>query len=308
MQVWTNSGITEGGKSYCDNFAFGDKDKCVISYGTVLLAVLVFLLWLVAAAIAVFHLLFYRRNGYLPNSRPSISNPSVIEPKFSVSTGTTSVQTSRAGSGPRPSLALGGDPNHPQRDVEKGIPAGFTHTDTPLGTHPGRKVSYGNSPPLTAPSRFDAGAIRGGGYGGMPQFRNISYRRAVPGGANETTPLSPGMPAPQTARNAPRLQVWAPDQNGPTLPRSPRADYGAMAANGPVTADVRRLPGGTMGFWEEKTTQNGRGFAYDANRRPSAVRTAGAVAAAQHAAGYSTAHNTPLPTPLGGMANPWGRN
>ena len=283
VQAWTTSGITDGGKSYCDTFSYGDKDKCVISYGTVLIGVLVFLLWVLASAIAFYLLLFFRRNGYLPNSRPSISNPSIIEPKFSVSTGSSNPSKVEG----KPSLNLQPQPQH---DVEHGVTHGFTHTDTPLGTHPGRKVSYGNSPPLTAPSRMD---IRGAG--GVPQFRNVSYRR---GNANETTPLSPGMAGPRTG--APRLQVWAPNEK--PLPMSP--GYGSFAANGPATADVRRLPGQArgVGFWD---VENGAGnsFAYDAHRRPSLRNTA-----SQHAAGYSTAHNTPLPTPMGGPATPLARS
>ena len=281
-QVWTNSGITDGGKSYCDNFSFGDKDKCVISYGTVLIAVLVFLLWILALAIAVYLLLFYRRNGYLPNSRPSISNPSIIEPKFSVSTDGSNL--SRGAS--KPELHV--DPN---RDVE----AGFAHTATPHGTHPGRKVSWGASPPLTAPSRFEAG-------GSQPQFNPVTYRRG--GSPDEKTPLSPSKQGPRTAM-APSLQVWPPSSDAHPS-RSFATAYGTLAANGPVTADVRRLPfqqpGAGWGGLGADTSS--RSFAYDANRRPSIRNNAASV----HTAGYSTAHNTPLATPVPGSANPWARS
>ena len=278
MQVWTNTGIPDSSKGYCENFGYGDKDKCVISYGSVLVAVLIFLIWVIASVISFYLLLYYRRNGYLPNSRPSISNPEMIEPKLSI--GTNSSGHSRNGS--KPTLQV--DPN---RDLEPG----FTHTDTPNGTHPGRKLSWGASPPLTAPSRFGHG-------GSQPQFRAVSYRR----GANETTPLSPTGPAANPWSQAPRLQVWGPDEA--PAPQSITANYGTLAANGPVTADVRRLPAHFSGMAFGGTAPGGGpSFAYDTNRRPSAK-----IADSQLTAGYSTAHNTPLPTPLGRPGSPWARS
>ena len=279
VQVWTNTGISDSSKGYCENFRYGDKDKCVISYGTVFVAVLVFLTWVVAWALSFYLLLYYRRNGYLPNARPSISYPEHIEPKLSF--GTTSTGHSRNGS--KPTLHV-----DPHRDLEPG----FTHTDTPNGTHPGRKLSWGASPPQTAPSRYGLG-------GSQPQFRPVSYGR---GGANESTPLSPSRSAAYPGAQAPRLQVWGPD--GAPAPQSVSASYGTLAANGPVTADVRRLPSQYYaGEFGGPAPARGPSFAYDANRRPSVK-----MPDSRLTAGYSTAHNAPLPTPHGRPGSPWARS
>ena len=298
MQVWTNSGIPDGGKSYCDNFAFGDKDKCVVSYGTVLIAALIFLIWVLALAIAVYLLLFYRRNGYLPNSRPSISNPSLIEPKLSIET--SDAIESRSTS--KPEL---------KPDQHRDLEPGFTHTDTPHGTHPGkeqnhpalflttlidfyckgRKMSTGVSPPLTAPSRFDV-------EGSRPHFRTVSYRR---GGANENTPLSASQQEPDAPSGAPRLQIWDPEHA--PVHQSATANYGTLANSGPVTADVRRLPPYSPSPTVVRSGAN-YSFTFEANRRPSIRNTPSLLAA-----GYSSARYTPLPTaPLARPASPWARS
>ena len=286
VQVWTNGGIPDSGKGYCANFKFGDQDKCVISYGTVIIAVLIFILWLVAAGVSVYSVIHLCKHGYLPNSRPSISKPQMIEPKFSLTT-----NDSRDTDQSRPSTRL-----YQERDLERGV----AHTETEYGTHPGRKVSYGQSPPMTAPPRMDIHT--------RPQFRTINYGEPKQA-PTETTTLSPQIDGPTTRRYAPppRLQLWGPDTQSPALVM----DYAAGQATAGLTPsgyapyDVRRtvmqpLPTayGTMG-----AVSTGYAAAYDSRR--SVLRTPLPGPASMHAGGYNSAYHTPLPTGVAVSGNSW---
>ena len=289
VQVWTNGGIPDSTKGYCANFNFGDQDKCVISYGTVIIAVLIFVLWLIAAGVSVYSIIHLRKNGYLPNSRPSISKPQMIEPKFSLTT-----NGSQDGGQSRPRTRL-----YQERDLEHGV----AHTNTEHGAHPGRKVSWGQSPPMTAPPRMDIHT--------RPQFRTINYGepQQLP---TETTALSPQIDGPTTRRYAlpPRLQLWGPDTRSPALVM----DYGAglptagltpgLTPSGHAPYDVRRtvmqpLPTayGTMGAVST-------GYAgYDSRR--SVLRTPLPGPASMHNGGYNSAYHTPLPTGMAATGNSW---
>ena len=210
----------------------------------------------------------------------------MIEPKFSLTT-----NGSQDSGQARPRTRL-----YQERDLERGT----THTNTEHGTHPGRKVSWGQSPPMTAPPRMDINT--------RPQFRQINYGEP-PQQPTETTALSPRIDGPTTRRYAPppRLQLWGPDTRSPALVM----DYAAavtpagLTPSGHAPYDVRRtvmqpLPTayGTMG-----AVSTGYATAYDARR--SVLRTPLPGPASMHMGGYNSAYHTPLPTGMAASGNSW---
>ena len=318
MQVWTSSGIPDSSKGYCSNFSYGDQDKCVISYGTVVLGVLIFLAWLAAAGISVFKYLQYRRDG--PN-RPSISNPKPIEAKFIYGDAASSRYSENSNAPSRPNL-----------DLEKG----GLHTSTADGTHPGRKLSWGQSPPNTAPVRPVSNYPEA-----RPVFRTINYGQP----ATETSPLTadPTMHGPQQRRTAqsaryapPRLQLYGPQDRSPALVM----DYGAMSARTPLTPNFAAAPynmrGGRLVRAPSTAYGDGNGFlngyrsfyggptdggakpavppmpsnfdTLQSQNRTTINRMPVPGPASYRAGGYSSGFNTPLPTSMltpQGAANSW---
>ena len=273
VQVWTNSGITDSGGGYCAHWSFGDQDKCVISYGMVIVAVLVFLLWIVAAGVSGYSLFYYRKNGYLPNSRPSISAPELIEPTIS-----RPVSHVKAEETLHPESRSASEP-----DLEKGS----IHTETAEGTHPGRKLSWGQSPPMTAPSRFEIGT--------RPQFRQVSYEST-----NESSPLSPRRRISNRYATPPRLQLWGPGHSEPTVV----ADYGSISAHGPKTHDGRGAAAQSHGTGSSSAGVSSASSTHDGERRP-VLRMPMPGPASKHSGGYNSAFHTPLPTAMMPTGNSW---
>jgi hypothetical protein len=320
VQVWTASGVPASSTGYCNNFAYGDQDKCVISYGTVIIGVLIFVLFFVATALSGLRVYQIRQYGYSSEKRPSISNPKPIEPRF-VYPESTTTQTQGASS-KASSLR--------DRDVEKG-----SLTVSRDGTHPGRKLSWGQSPPATAPARApDFPEAR-------PVFRTINYNQP-----NETSPLTaPDRRGITSMRNAPpRLQLYGPEGRSPALVM----DYGGTTPNPnglpsatnmrfsqapypptpftqrphrPSMAQVPYTAYGTIPNGHQSTFLGGyrSGYtsgvyggygaassgvaAYDSRR--SVMRVPMPGPASIHAGGYNSAYHTPLPS---AMATPGGNS
>ena len=301
VQVWTNSGVPDSSQGYCANFAYGDQDKCVVSYGTVVIGVLLFLCWFGTSGISVYNFLRLRSNG---PSRPSISNPRPIEPKFVYPDNGSSVYSENSNAPPPPASRI--------HDLEKG-PA-FLSTQTQDNAHPGRKLSWGQSPPNTAPVRPNYPEAR-------PVFRQVDYSR----GATETSPLSSEAPKLQQRRGAqsaryvpPRLQLVGPQDRSPALV----VDYGTMAQT-PLTPNINAKPynlrGGQMmrapstayGSMYGGNFMNGYRSYYGGNAAEEDVPPVPALQprkpvdrlpmpgpASYRAGGYSSGFNTPLPTSM----------
>ena len=285
VQVWTNSGVPDSSQGYCSNFIYGDQDKCVISYGTVALGVIIFLSWFAAAGIAIYTVIQTRLHR---SGRPSISNPMPIEPKFVYPDNASSTYSEN--SNPPPASRI--------HDIEK-YPA-YLHTQTEDGTHPGRKLSWGQSPPNTAPAA-------------RPVFRTVDYNR----GATETSPLTAEAPqqerrGAQSARYAPppRLQLYGPQDRSPAL----MVDYGA--AQTPLTPNVNAEPYNMRGGRLVRAPSTAYGSMYGGSflngyrakedvppvpalsSRKSVTRMPIPGPASYRAGGYSSGFNTPLPTAM----------
>lgn len=307
VQVWTSSGVLASSQGFCSSFAYGDQDKCVMSYGTVAIGVLMFICWMFAAGISIYNLIQFRLHGL---SRPSISNPKPIEPKFVYPDNASSRYS---GNSRAPATRI--------HDLEKGS----MHTQTDEGTHPGRKLSWGQSPPNTAPPQA------GNFPEARPVFRTIDYNKD----ATETSPLSAAPPgaAQQQRRNAqsarytpPRLQLYGPQDRSPAL----IMDYGAMRT--PLTPNVNAAPYNMRGgrLMRAPSTAyasmyggdflNGQRSHYSGNngnngresvtpRRPiSRMPLPGP--ASYRMGGYSSGFNTPLPTAMltPAQGNSWRRD
>ena len=196
----------------------------MISYGTVAIGVLMFICWFFAAAISVYNFLHLRKHG---SQRPSISKP--IEPKF-VYPDNASSHYSENSSAPPPATRI--------HDLEKGP----IHVQPVDGSgHPGRKFSWGQSAPNTAPAHHSQFPEA------KPVFRPVNYGQPRPRPITEASPLT--LEAPKAARygaeqqgrlNAPpRLQLWGPQgDRAPSLVM----DYGSMHPRTPLTPNVNAAP------------------------------------------------------------------
>ena len=268
MYAWTAGGIKDSEKG-CESFNYGDTNKCQSGYAAVVIGVMVTLLWLVAGAVSVYSLLHFRKHGYLPNSRPSISEPTMSEPKIF-----------KKQKPMFPKL-------HRDRTDEE---HGSVQTETEDGIHPGRKLSWGQSPPMTAPSRFELGL--------RPQFRPVSY--GDPTRLDEKHEFAPRR-APTRNATPPRLQLWGTDNNA--APPALEFDYSNVppTAKGPL--DTRR---GVLPPFVSPRAANAissSNAAFDV--RPSVLRGPNPGPASRHNGGYNSAYHTPLPTGMVQNGNSW---
>ena len=229
------------------------------------------ILWLMAAGISIYCLLHYRKHGYLPNSRPSISEPkpNMTEPKVG---GFFSRAPKTENAPPPPQTRL----YRERLDIEHGS----VHTETEDGLHPGRKLSWGQSPPLTAPSRFELGV--------RPQFRPVSYGDPKP--LHENLAASSRNPATRNA-TPPRLQLWGTD-NG----RAPSLvfDYTGIPITPKGPLDTRR--GVLPPFVSPRGVNAVSSATSSYETQPTVLRNPAPGPASQHHGGYNSAYHTPLPT------------
>ncbi|MCJ1403185.1 hypothetical protein MMC11_006408 [Xylographa trunciseda] len=147
----------------------------------------------------------------MPSSKPEISKPIFDETR-----GTWSLR-SNAPEG------------HPQTRLDRGRldeEHGSVHTETEEGTHPGRALSFGQDPPLTAPATY--------AEAGPPQWKNIYYGdRSANEPQTERQVIPPGIYRPAPGRNAspPQLEIYTPrpEMLSPRTPY-PYAQDGASSA------------------------------------------------------------------------------
>ncbi|MCJ1256776.1 hypothetical protein MMC24_004600 [Lignoscripta atroalba] len=153
VAVWTNSGIKAGEAKKndedakgCSAFGYGPEKTCKLSRVTVNLGVIIFLLFLATSLISAYNLIYYRKNGHLPNATPEFSDPTSNEAQ---------------------KYAFSSNPNDEPEDHEDGLELGVSrpprgrdnggdeyallHTET----HPGRPLSWGREPPVGAVSHHD---------------------------------------------------------------------------------------------------------------------------------------------------------
>ncbi|MCJ1479724.1 hypothetical protein MMC13_008410 [Lambiella insularis] len=223
VQIWTDSGVTTA--SGCANFTFGSQSKCQISYATVIIGVIVFILWLLAASISIYFLIHLRRNGTIPDTKPEISKPVFDETRSTWSL--------------RPN-AQGHMVAHPQTRLNRGRQdeeEGSVHTQTEEGTHLGRAISYGQDQPRTAPPTSTQFAL--------PQWRSIRYGERPP---NQPPPIREKSPSrykgPTLPQNPspPRLQIISPRPE-PRSPRNPFVRDGSSSATATGRAPFDTLRG-----------------------------------------------------------------
>ena len=313
VQAWTASGIPSNSTGYCKGFTYGDDDRCTISFGTVILGVLIFIMFLIAAGISGYKVWYFRKNGYCISQRPSISNPKPVEPKFVYGDSSSSVHSTRSS------------------DLEKG---GLTISVD--GTHPGRKLSW-DAAPLTAP------ACAPDFPEAKPTFRQIDYNNNNPYKPTENTRLTQyepysRRPVPPSRHIAPpKLQLYGPGDRTPALvmdygattpygPQEPYApslryshrpytvspsqpQYRTSMAQAPATArynnnnpNYNTNAGSHESFIGGYRPNYASGIpngGYDTyNRRGSAMRMAIPGPASTHAGGYQSAYHTPLPSAM----------
>ncbi|KAL9119535.1 MAG: hypothetical protein Q9187_003916, partial [Circinaria calcarea] len=139
---WTNRGIMDKSKG-CAQFKYGSESKCMCSMVSVILGVIIFVLFLIASGLSIYSALYYRKNGSMPNTRPSISNPVFTDDQTKL-----------------------GLPSTVQNDEEANVETSHFHQSqqgqglAPIRTnsedeaHPGRPLSWGQIP-LTAPPTYD---------------------------------------------------------------------------------------------------------------------------------------------------------
>ena len=163
---------------------------------------------------------------------------------------------------------------HPQTRLHTPIPHdrrdrnyGSVHTETEDGTHPGRPLSWGQDPPLTAPPIYN--------QTGVPLFRPVQYSG---GPSNETEPKRQSMLGPNRKYNAPATLV-----SHPAIQR-----YNSNVGN-PYAED-----GSTL------ATGNAHG-PYETLRE--VIRHPIPGPASMHAGGYNSAFHTPLPPGMGPVRN-----
>ncbi|MCJ1392545.1 hypothetical protein MMC18_005413 [Xylographa bjoerkii] len=263
VQVWTDSGTNSS--QGCAAFAFGSQSKCQVSYATVVFGVIIFILWLIASSISVHTLIYLRRHGSMPSTKLEISKPIFDE--------TRSTWSLR-------SDAQGRREGHPQTRLDRGRldeEHGSVHTETEEGTHPGRALSYGQAPPLTAPPMYT--------QSGPPQWKNIYYGSPPadePQPARQASPPVINRPTPGRYASPPRLEIYPPRPDV-LSPRNPFVRDGASSAT---------FATGRAGF--------------DTLRGMPRVPIPGP--ASRHVGGYISAHHTPLPPGMTPNKNSWHSN
>ena len=198
----------------------------------------------------------------MPNTKPEISKPTFDEGRPTWS--------HRPGIQGRIEGHLQPQLNRGRLDEEHGS----VHTETEEGTHPGRALSYGQDPPLTAPPTY--------AQSGAPRWKTIYYGDRP---ANEPQPKQQ-VPAPNTNRpvpgryaSPPQLAIFPPRPEV-LSPRTPFVRDGASSAT---------IATGRTGF--------------DTLRGMPRVPIPGP--ASRHAGGYISAHHTPLPTGMMPKKHSW---
>ncbi|MCJ1417429.1 hypothetical protein MMC32_003773 [Xylographa parallela] len=260
VQVWTDSGANSS--QGCAAFAFGSQSKCQVGYATVVFGVMIFVLWLVPSSISVHNLICLHRHGSMPSTKPEISKPIFDE--------TRSTWSLRPG-------AQGRGVGNPQTRLDRGRldeEHGSVHTETEEGTHPGRALSYGQDPPLTAPPTYT--------QSGLPQWKNIHYGDRTanePQTARHVSPPVIHRPGPGRYASPPRLEIHPPRPDI-LSPRNPFVRDGTSSAT---------LATGRAGF--------------DTLRGMPRVPVPGP--ASRHLGGYTSAHHTPLPAGMTPKKNSW---
>ncbi|MCJ1248136.1 hypothetical protein MMC30_005351 [Trapelia coarctata] len=284
VQVWTDGGINSS--KGCADFAYGSESKCRISYGTAILAIMIFILWLPHSFLSIYTLIHLHKYGHLPHTRPSISKPYFSD-------GSTSEL------GPQPTEKSA--PKSRLDHSRTGSEATSVHTETEHGLHPGRLMSYSKTPPLTAPVTFTATGVPQ--YGGVPQWRTIYYSNPEQE-PNERSPLrGSAPPPPPSASQATGGQYKPRRQSPPSLgffrpanvypPPPPQLQIFAPPAEGYVENPYAKRA--------SLSTQvpAGQGYAaYDSLR--DVMRGPVPGPASEHRGGWRSAYHTPLPSAVGG--------
>ena len=100
------------------------------------------LLFLATCAISIYSLIYYRKNGYLPGSRPEISDPMAVEAQKYAFSSNPHDEPEDNNDGVETGIA------HPPRGRDNGGDEyALLHTDTHEG-HPGRPLSWGREPSI----------------------------------------------------------------------------------------------------------------------------------------------------------------
>ena len=200
----------------------------------------------------------------MPNTRPSISKPIFSESQSELGHA-SNMQEKNEKVRPRTRLYRNRtDEEHSSVHTETSV-----HTVTDDGLHPGRKLSWSQDPPLTAPPTYT--------QSGIPQWRAIHYGYGPTNEISPTAPIRrqtpPGFRRPAVnayAFSPPHLHIYPTvnpyaQQEGPVMSRTGLAAYDSLrdVMQGP-------LPG------------------------PASL----------HAGGYNSAYHTPLPTAMG-TKNSW---
>ena len=101
------------------------------------------LLYLASTAISVYSAVYLRRNGHLPNARPTISEPTSVEAQkyaFSSNPNDDIDQYHSGDDGENGHYTSDGPPRGDRDDVDG---SSLLHTETNEGLHPGRPLSWG---------------------------------------------------------------------------------------------------------------------------------------------------------------------
>jgi len=283
VQVWTDGGIN--GPKGCSNFAYGSQSKCSVSYATVYIGIIIFSLWLFASTISVYSVIFFHRNGSIPNQRPSISKPYFNEystepgmPPGSISEKTSSSRSTSASSRLRTRIH-----REPRIDEEKGIIS--EQTETADGTHPGRKLSWGQSPPMTAPAYST--------FGGT-QWRTIRY------GPVERRPSEDIAPFQSQDQLPPRMSSRHPSNSPPQMNRRAVPGLYITPPQAPIPSQYPQTSQAAISYVQNPFAQrhvvplspSNQQAPYDALREVMRAPLPGP--ASLHAGGYTSAHHTPI--------------
>ena len=213
-------------------------------------------MWLIAAVISVYSLIYFRKNGTMPNIRLQISKPTFDECESKAGYNHTTT---------RPQTRLHTRPNRGRQDEEHGS----VHTETEEGTHPGRPLSWGQEPPLTAPPTYN--------QSGVPVFRPVQY---VSEPSEETNNFRQSFLAPRRNRQPPgALPLHPAIHRYNSNIGNPFAQEGSSFATGNGQAPYNTL----------------REFVRQPLPGPASL----------HAGGYNSAFHTPLPPGMGPGNNSW---